>query len=153
MARAALSGRAVVNGSVAPVCPITRSEVPPSQPGIKVPYVAKATSPEDAVRAVNQLIDAMAAEETATIRWPEKERVTAIVRIFNPEDDSQWVDVLRIQKLVMEDQITGDLWVWELGQPHPTNPNDAASQLYNLYYSTGGDISIITTPPTNPPAG
>jgi hypothetical protein len=33
--------------------------------------------------------------------YEEKSRVTQKVRITNPEDDQQWVDVERIQKLVM----------------------------------------------------
>jgi hypothetical protein len=41
------------------------------------------------------------------------ERVTEQVRLTNPNDDTQWVDVVRINKLVMRNENTGELWVWE----------------------------------------
>lgn len=131
-----VAARAGVNGSVAPACPVTRSEVPPAQPGIKVPFVPKATDLDSAIAAINKLIDIVMTDTEPSIRWLEKERVTAIVRIFNPDDDSQWVDVERIMRLVMEDQITGDLWLWELGQPNPIAPS-AANVLNNLNQATG----------------
>lgn len=134
-----------VNQSVAPVCPITRSELPPTQPGIKIPFVPKATDLESAIAAINRLIDLVLTDAAeATIRWLEKERTTVIVRIFNPEDDAQWVDVERITRLVMEDQITGDLWLWELGQSAPVAPS-AATILNNL-----NNLQRLTavTPPT-----
>ena len=83
-------------------------------PGIKVPVVPRASDLPSAIVAINAIAAILTEESYRKIRWLEKERVTARVRIFNPEDDSQWVDVIRIMKLVMEDQITGELWVWEL---------------------------------------
>lgn len=65
-----------------------------------------------AIQAVNALVTAYNAQ--ASIRWLEKYRITQPVRIFNPNDNSQWVDVMQIVKLVMEDQITGDLWAWQI---------------------------------------
>jgi hypothetical protein len=41
------------------------------------------------------------------------ERVTEKVRLTNPDDKEQYVDVLRINKLVMRNENTGELWVWE----------------------------------------
>ena len=102
-----------VNGNGAPVCPITRSQVPPAQPGIRVPAIPPATDIPSAIAAINRIITIIN-DTTPHIKWIEAERVTARVRIFNPDDDNQWVDVIRIMKLIMEDQDTGDLWVWEL---------------------------------------
>lgn len=106
----------------APVCPITRSEVPPGQPGIKVPSVPRANDLDSAIKAINDIILILNEASEPTIRWLEDYRVTQIVRIHNPDDFEQWVEVERITKLVMKDQINGDLWVWELGDDTPPSP-------------------------------
>lgn len=43
----------------------------------------------------------------------QSERVTEQVRLTNPNDSTQFVDVVRINKLVMRNENTGELWVWE----------------------------------------
>jgi hypothetical protein len=138
-------GTRTLNESVAPACPTTRSEVPPTQPGIKFPFVPKATDLESAIAAVNKLIDIVVTDSEPSIRWLEKERTTDIVRITNPDDDSQWVEVERIIRLVMEDQITGDLWLWELGQSAPIAPS-AAQILANL--EKFSRLTVVTPPPS-----
>jgi hypothetical protein len=47
-------------------------------------------------------------------RWVELpgSRVTATVRIYNPSDKTQYIDVLRINQLTMGDSITGEKWIW-----------------------------------------
>jgi hypothetical protein len=45
-------------------------------------------------------------------RWVETNRVTATVRITNPQDSTQYVDVLRINQLTFTDSVTGETWVW-----------------------------------------
>lgn len=42
----------------------------------------------------------------------EVHRVTSRVRVYNPNDHEQYVDVERINQLVLRDNITGALWVW-----------------------------------------
>lgn len=106
--------RVGVNESVAPVCPISRPQTPPAMPGIRVPVVGRATDLPSAIAAINSIITILNEDTIPHVKWLEKERVTARVRIFNPDDDTQWVDVIRIMKLIMEDQDNGDLWVWEL---------------------------------------
>lgn len=49
-------------------------------------------------------------------RWAEASRVVETVRVFNPNDDTQYVDVQRINKLVMKDGVTGEQWVWNREQ-------------------------------------
>ena len=98
--------------SVAPVCPVSRFDTPAAQPGVGVPSIPLANDLPSAINAVNQLVTRSNAQ--AKIRWLEKYRITQIVRIENPNDSSQWVDVLQIVKLVMQDQITGDLWAWQI---------------------------------------
>lgn len=115
--------------SSAPVCPITRSEVPPSPPGIKVPTVPRPTDLPSAIDAITKIIDIISEDAAPSIRWLEKYRVTTIVRIENPTDSNQWVEVERIQALMMEDQITGDLWYWELGPPSPPAPSSSSGSI------------------------
>jgi hypothetical protein len=138
--------QALGNQSVAPVCPITRSEVPPTQPGIKIPFIPKATDLDSAIAAINKLIDIINQDSAEpSIRWLEKERSTQIVRVTNPEDEDQWVDVERITRLVMEDQDTGDLWVWELGQSAPPAPS-AQKILDNLDKYKYMTLTVVTPP-------
>lgn len=40
-------------------------------------------------------------------------RVTRRIRIYNPNDRSQWVDVNQIVGMVMADPITGQTWSWQ----------------------------------------
>jgi hypothetical protein len=109
--------KAGTTNSVAPVCPISRPEAPPAQPGIRLPVPVPAYDLPSAIAAINALVTVYNAntDKFANIRWVEKERTTQNVRIFNPNDNSQYVDVVRIVKLIMEDVITGELWWWELG--------------------------------------
>lgn len=137
-----------VNESVAPVCPISRGETPPAQPGIKLPSVPLATDLESAIKAINTIAAIMNDENSEPfIRWLEKYRVTAIVRIFNPDDDSQWVDVERIMKLVMEDQENGDLWVWELEHPSPPAPGTPGVIINNAEFNADQNKWIVMAKP------
>ncbi len=45
-------------------------------------------------------------------RWIECERRTEIVRVYNEDDDTQFVDIERINHLVMLDTVTGSRWTW-----------------------------------------
>lgn len=117
------ASRAQTNGSVAPVCPISRPQAFPPQPGIQLPFVPLANDLPSAIQAINALHTIIASTGPASIRWLEKERVTQQVRITNPQDSSQYVDVLRITKLTMQDQITGDLWVFALDGSMPSKFN------------------------------
>ncbi len=45
-------------------------------------------------------------------RWTEISRQTATVRVTNPNDNTQYVDVLRINQLVFQDSVTGEVWTW-----------------------------------------
>lgn len=94
------------NGGIAPVCPTSRSQFPAAQPMSRA--VPIATDLPSAIRAINQLIIMM-----ETPKWQEIHRVVTPVRIFNPNDSSQWVDVERIASLTFQDQTTGGLWNWK----------------------------------------
>ncbi len=45
-------------------------------------------------------------------RWQQKDITRKKVRVFNPQDHEQYVDVSRVTRLVMEDSVTKEQWVW-----------------------------------------
>ena len=109
-----------VNGSVAPVCPVSRSQVPFARPA--PPFaIPRAVDLPSAIQAINQLIMLFSTPMTQnnTVeypylpRWEEIHRDTTIVRISNPEDPEMWVDVERITNLVFQDKTTDQLFQWE----------------------------------------
>lgn len=103
-----------VNGSVAPVCPISRSQAPVAQAPL-VPVVTRATDLPSAIQAINQLI--MLQQTTMLFpyipQWQEIKRNVITVRVFNPKDQEQWVDVERITNLVFQDKSTDALFQWQ----------------------------------------
>lgn len=48
-------------------------------------------------------------------RWQEANRVSETVKIKNPDDENQFVEVKRINELTMRDSQTGETWVWKRG--------------------------------------
>jgi hypothetical protein len=107
-----------VNGSVAPVCPISRSQVPISRPAVPI-AVPPPTDLPSAIRAINQLITIInplyqnnLVDYPYIPQWREIKRNTTIVRISNPQDPEMWVDVERITNLVFLDKTSDQLFQW-----------------------------------------
>jgi hypothetical protein len=108
-----------VNGSVAPVCPVSRSQAPVARAALPI-AVVRPTDLPSAIAAINQLITIV---NTPTIfnnmvefppqRWQEVFRNTEIVRVYNPNDKEQWVDVERITNVVWQDSVTETVIPWE----------------------------------------
>jgi len=48
-------------------------------------------------------------------RFIERSRQTKKVRVTNPDDENQWVDVMVITALTMVDTKTGETWDWTRG--------------------------------------
>lgn len=46
-------------------------------------------------------------------RWSEVSRATEKVRVYNPTDRQQYVDIERINGFVMRDAVTGNTWEWK----------------------------------------
>ena|SRR5215467_7655656 len=46
-------------------------------------------------------------------RFIEQSRRTQKVRVTNPDDENQWVDVEVITSLIMKDTKTGETWEWK----------------------------------------
>ena len=115
---------------VAPVCHIPPAvTVTPQPPGRLLPSIPNAYDLASALRAIaalrqavqiltnqnttdNGVINNFNTRRDQTGTWNEERRVTETVRVFNPEDDSQYVDVERINSLRMLNKDTKQTWIW-----------------------------------------
>lgn len=122
------------NGSVAPVCPVSRSQTPPGMPPQIFTYVPKpidlpsAIAAADALAGVLQPLAGLGASGLSvpapnarspivgvlkkTQRWREKTRQTATIRFYatdsdGNEDKEQWIEVKRIVHIVWHDKVQG----------------------------------------------
>lgn len=115
----------------APVCHIP--PVPPAttQPtGTRLPSIPAATDLSSALRAIaamrqaiqqlsnqitkdNGVINGFRQDRNQGATWTEDSRVTETVRVTNPQDENQYVDVERINSLSMKNRDTGQTWKWK----------------------------------------
>lgn len=116
--------------AVPPVC-----HIPPAtsvdQPGpVAIPAIPPATpnlaSLVATVNAMRQVIIFITGQQgpagpqgaagggakTKPVRWTEESRSTEKVKIYNPDDNTQFVEIERINKLTMQDGVTGESWTW-----------------------------------------
>jgi len=119
------------NGSVAPVCPTSKSQELSAQPGIMLPQIPAAVDLPSALLAINQMrqiINFLVAPSVTNLfgsplllnlqvpnirsNWQEIHRVSQVDRVYSPLDKSVWVDVERINSLTMKDQLTGNVLQW-----------------------------------------
>jgi hypothetical protein len=98
------------NGSAAPVCPISRSQAIPPQPPRKRPGLVMVNDLPSVINTVNQIVMMLNGEPD---NFQEQSRTTEVVRVFNPNDSEQWVDVERINYLRLEDPVNGGHVTWE----------------------------------------
>jgi hypothetical protein len=113
-----------VNQSIAPVCYVSRSQVPIARPAVPI-AIPPPTDLPSAIRAINQLISIYNPTSTQNNlveypylpRWHEIHRDTTIVRIKNPKDPEMWVDVERITNLVFHDRTSDQLFQWLYNPP------------------------------------
>jgi hypothetical protein len=106
-----------VNGSVAPVCPVSRSQAPVARATPPIAIVRPTDLPS-AIAAINQIIMIFntPAQNNFSVpdpRWQEVFRNTETVRVFNPNDNEQWVDVERITNVIWQDRVTETIIPWE----------------------------------------
>lgn len=125
----------------APVCPVSRSQIPSGQPGTMLPFVSRPVDLPSAIAAANQINrilqqfgqpvfnNVYPAQSSGTpeqgdkgikkkqSRWREKKgsRHTEKVKYHNPEDDQIWVEVERITKITWEDTGWGTELTFEYG--------------------------------------
>lgn len=120
------------NGSVAPVCPVSRSQVPAAQPQGRVAIVP-ITDLSSAIVALQQIALILPTLPTNNLvppavppivgpppsgkskpGWRELDRATETVYIKNPDDDSVSVPLTRISFLLFEEHQTHIKLIWEL---------------------------------------
>jgi hypothetical protein len=98
------------NGSAAPVCPTSRSQAIPPQPPVRRPGFAMVNDLPSVINTLNQIIMML---NNPADNFQEVQRVTDTVRVFNPNDNQQWVDVERIMYLNLRDENTGGQIIWK----------------------------------------
>jgi len=124
MPRAAGTG----NGSVAPVCPISKSQAVPGSPGALLPLPPRAVDLPTAIAAINQLINVVnnLVNPPDNVNydlfipkpvWAETGRKMMTTRLYNPNDKSMWVDVEHINQLTMTDKMLGQSMVLNYAAP------------------------------------
>jgi len=112
-----------VNGSVAPVCPVSKGQAVPGSPGALLPLPPRAVDLPTTIMAVNQLISLLnfLINPPSNVnnnlfttllplpkpKWAETGRKMATTRVYNPFDKSMWVDVEHIVQLDMTDKVFG----------------------------------------------
>lgn len=125
----------------APVCNIIPADQPGAPTAKKVPTIPIATDLNSALSALNAVRAWINAQQQppaggagggsggtiippppkqppqpkpTTGRWNELSRTTQLVKITNPADPTQFVEVLQLSSLTMQDSQTKETWVWHL---------------------------------------
>ena len=99
-----------VNGSVAPVCPVSRPQAIPPQAPPKRPGLSRVNDLPSVINVLNQIINML---NNPPDSYQEVSRVTEVVRVYNPNDKNQYVDVERINFLRLDDVVNGGQVVWK----------------------------------------
>ena len=112
---------------VAPVCHDSRDQVITQPAPKKLPAIPAATdlaSALAAIAALKTIVEGLTQPviinnfggggggASAPQRWSQDKRVTETVKVTNPADPSQFVEIQRIKSLTMKDGRTGETWVW-----------------------------------------
>lgn len=85
-------------------------------PTIQFPVIARATDLPSLITAVNQIkhiVDILTNQFAEEVHWVERSRVTKIIRVTNPDNPDNWVDVERIMKLTFQNLVTKEIFVWD----------------------------------------
>lgn len=92
----------MANG-VAPVCPITRSQLIPDPQRKNISPIRRTAENVQIADTIDKLSDAT---------WEEAGRNTQRVRIHNAENYNQWVEVERITRIVFRNTVTDTTFEW-----------------------------------------
>lgn len=115
----------------APVCHIAPENSRIPQPAVRgLPAIPIATDLQSALAAINAMrliiqkitnqnqddngtqINNFQMKPDKSTTWAEDSRKTETVKVYNPDDHSQFIEVERINQLVMKDKTTGNKWTW-----------------------------------------
>lgn len=132
-----------MDSKVAPVCPISRSQPVPGQPGLLLPFIPSAVDLPSAIAAANAMARVLQnpsvprnnenpltpfgqpqlssnnngrGGKRVRSRWEEKNRKTAIKKFVNPEDDQIWIKVERIIEITWVDKARGATLTFVYGE-------------------------------------
>lgn len=109
---------------IPPVVPTNTQPGPNNLPSIPpaVPTIASLTDTVNRMRQVIMILTGQQGtqgprgpagkDNNAKAKWSEVSRTVETVKIHNPNDKSQFIEVERINKLVMGDSSTGQTWTW-----------------------------------------
>jgi hypothetical protein len=127
------------NGSVAPVCPVSRGQSPPGMRPTQAPQIPQAVDLPSAIAALAQMILAQQLPQVTANNvappyaaplpgsgttgagtskkpgWLEIGRNLEPHRIYNPDDDSVFVTLNRITFLLFQERKTQVTLEWDLG--------------------------------------
>src|SRR5665647_1321109 len=108
----------------APVCHVSNDQVI-TQPSPKQPAIPNATdlpSALVAIAALKKIVEELTqpppqnnsggVTSSKPARWEQLKRTTETVKVTNPTDPSQFVEIERIKNLTMKDTKTGEQWDW-----------------------------------------
>jgi hypothetical protein len=113
----------------APVCHVSPDQVINQPPVKQLPAIPQATDLNSALAAINamrltlQMMLDQAARKTQKDkvgRYVVREKAEKKVRVYNKDDHEQYVDVMRTNKLVMQDTVTGEYWTYIRGPESDT---------------------------------
>jgi hypothetical protein len=120
-----------------PVCHVSTDQVIDQPPKVLLPSIPEATDLNSALAAINAMRQMLlllagqigrggaqgppgaagkSAQKEKVGRWNEVSRSTSKVKVFNPDDKTQFVEVERINKLTMKDSVTNEQWIWNRGK-------------------------------------
>lgn len=85
-------------------------KVQPKRP-VTAAVVGHATNLNSSINAINRISKALTPDVTKPA-WTETHRTVVQVRIENPDDKEQWVEVERITELTFTNSATNEQLVW-----------------------------------------
>lgn len=98
----------------APVCLLpNQSQATPSMPGRLFPPIPAANDLPSAIQAINSIRRILNMLTGPRPQFVETGRVTQKVKVINPDDDTQFVIVERINQIAFKDSLTGATMVWK----------------------------------------
>lgn len=86
------------------------------QPGVQFPALARVTDLPSTITTLNQVKDILSIllnQFEEKIHWVVRAHKMEVVRVTNPNDENQWVDVERITHIVWQNTVTKELFEWK----------------------------------------
>lgn len=120
----------------APVCTLPNQPPTFDSTSPSLPSIPPATDLQSTITAVNALrqyiignrgggppqnntakTNRTSNQKKDTSNFVEIKRNTTKVKVYNPDDHTQWVEVKQITMLTFKNKATGETWTWNQGDP------------------------------------